>query len=82
MRLQKYFFFTNSSNNGSVNLTYGMPVSILLLPETVWGYDKVTSAYEESPMASWQRIVDRIMSLHPDADKKDAMAMAGKKPDE
>lgn len=32
---------------------YGMPVSILLPPETLWGYDRMTAAYSESPEKSW-----------------------------
>ena len=32
---------------------YGMPVSILLPPESIWGYDMVTAAYSEESKTSW-----------------------------
>ena len=31
---------------------YGMAVSVLLPPESIWGYDKVTAAYSEKPKKS------------------------------
>lgn len=39
---------------------YGMPVSVMLPPEAVWGYETVTAAYKEEPAKSWQRIADRL----------------------
>ncbi|MCR5774146.1 MAG: hypothetical protein K6G42_03580 [Lachnospiraceae bacterium] len=39
---------------------YGMPVSVLLPPEAIWGYETVTAAYKESPEASYDRIMSRI----------------------
>lgn len=59
---------------------YGMPVSVLLPPESVWEYDTVTSAYSESPHESWERIVDRVQQLYPDADKADIIKLIGKEP--
>lgn len=51
---------------------YGMPVSVMLPPESVWGYDLLTSAYHESPEQSRQRIYDRVRELYPAADEKAA----------
>ncbi len=59
---------------------YGMPVSIMLPPEAVWGYDKVTSAYSEDVAVSWQRIADNIMKNFPDADESKIISIIGKKP--
>lgn len=59
---------------------YGMAVSIMLPPESVWGYDFVTSAYGENPSESWQRIYDRVMGLYPDSDEKFIIQLIGKKP--
>ena len=47
---------------------YGMPVSILLPPEAVWGCDAVTSAYGEAPEESAGRIADQIRKCFPSAD--------------
>ena len=35
---------------------YGMSVSVLMPPESLWGYEAKTSAYKEEPRKSWQRI--------------------------
>lgn len=39
---------------------FGMPVSIYVTPETLWGYDFVTSAYGEKPQQSRERIDSQI----------------------
>ena len=57
---------------------YGMPVSILLPPEAVWGYDAVTAAYSESPEESARRIAEQIRSLYPAADEKAVLRMVGR----
>ena len=58
----------------------GMAVSVLLPPEAVWGYDRVTSAYSEAPAASWQKITDRMKELFPEADDKEIIRLIGKEP--
>lgn len=60
---------------------YGMPVSILLPPEAVWGYDTVTSAYSESPHESWKRIINRVKELYPEADEAEIIRLIGKEPE-
>ena len=60
---------------------YGMPVSVMLPPEAVWGYEAVTGAYKENPAKSRQRIVDRIKEQFPGADDEDITKMIGKKPE-
>ncbi len=57
-----------------------MPVSVMLPPEAVWGYEEVTSAYDEKPKASWQRIIDHVMDTYPQADKKAVIGLIGKEP--
>ncbi len=56
---------------------YGMPVSILLPPEAIWGYENVTSAYEETPEKSWDRIARRIKEEFPDATDESIRRIAG-----
>lgn len=57
---------------------YGMPVSVMLPPEAVWGYETVTAAYKESPDVSRQRIADRIRDQFPDADEACIDKLIGK----
>lgn len=61
---------------------YGMAVSILLPPESIWGYDKVTSAYSEKPKKSWDRIFCHVKEMYPCADEKDIIRLIGKAPGE
>ncbi|MCR4716550.1 MAG: hypothetical protein K5656_05170 [Lachnospiraceae bacterium] len=58
---------------------YGMAVSIPKPPEKLWGYDFVTSAYDESPSDSWQRIYDHVLELYENADEKQVIKLIGKK---
>lgn len=59
---------------------YGMPVSIMLPPEVVWGYDMVTSAYAEKPAESWQRLYDHVKEMYEEADDEAIVKLIGKKP--
>ena len=57
---------------------YGMPVSVMLPPEAVWGYEQVTSAYSEAPEVSKQRLYDRVRELYPQADDAAVAKLIGK----
>lgn len=59
---------------------YGMPVSVMMTPESIWGYERVTSAYGEAPADSWQRIFDRARELCPRAEAADIVKLIGKRP--
>ena len=61
---------------------YGMAVSIPLPPETIWGYDRVTSAYTEKPVESWERIYAHVQQMYPSASDAEISRMIGKKPEE
>lgn len=58
---------------------YGMPVSILLPPEAVWGRDAVTAAYGEAPEASARRIAEQIRKFWPSAEEKAILRMVGRR---
>lgn len=82
LQMQTYLVITDFRRRVSKKgMEYGMPVSILLPPEAVWGYEKVTAAYNESPGASWQRIYDRMKQLYPASPEKSIIKMIGKKPE-
>ena len=59
---------------------YGMPVSVMMTPESIWGYDHVVSQYKEDPEQSWQRIREHVRKLAPAADDRDILRVIGKKP--
>jgi hypothetical protein len=60
---------------------YGMPVSVMLPPEAIWGYETVTSAYKESPSKSRERIAQRIREVFPGADDDAITRIIGKRPE-
>lgn len=59
---------------------YGMAVSIMLPPESIWGYDKVTAAYSEKPEESWNRIFEHVKELYQGADDAEIIRLIGNKP--
>ena len=60
---------------------YGMAVSILLPPESIWGYDTVTAAYSEKPKESWSRIFEHTREMYPETKDADIIRLIGKAPD-
>lgn len=60
---------------------YGMAVSVMLPPEKLWGYDRMTAAYSQSPEKSWEHLINRVWELYPDAEEKAVIKMIGKKPE-
>ena len=59
---------------------YGMAVSIMLPPESIWGYETVTSAYSEKTKDSWNKIFEHVKDMYPTADDKDIISLIGKAP--
>lgn len=59
-----------------------MSVSVMFPPETIWGYDLVTSAYSEEPTESWQRIVDHVKKMYPKCSDETVIGLIGKKQSE
>lgn len=56
---------------------YGWAIAVYSTPEHLWGYDYVTSAYQEEPAESWNRIVERMKAVYPDAAEAQIRRMAG-----
>ncbi len=48
---------------------YGWPITVYAKPETLWGYDYVTSRYSESPEESGKAIEEHIKEIYPIASK-------------
>ncbi|MBQ3424359.1 MAG: hypothetical protein IJH38_04085 [Clostridia bacterium] len=61
---------------------YGMAVSLLMAPESIWGYEWMSSGYTEAPAQSWQRIFDQVRRLYPKAEARDIVKLIGKCPRE
>ncbi len=59
---------------------YGMPVSVMMSPEAVWGRNVVTAAYKEKPDESWVRIFEHIKELYGESDDAAIIKVIGKKP--
>lgn len=57
---------------------YGMPVSVMMPPESIWGYELVTSAYSETPERSRERIIERVKEICPEASDESIIALIGK----
>ena len=57
---------------------YGMAVSIMLPPESIWGYEMVTAAYSEKPEESWNRIFTHVKEMYPGADDAEIIRLIGK----
>lgn len=60
---------------------YGMPVSVIMTPESIWGYELMSSAYREEPRESWQRIYEHMRTLWP-TEEQAVVKLIGKKPEE
>ncbi|MBR6615001.1 MAG: hypothetical protein IKK95_03405 [Lachnospiraceae bacterium] len=44
---------------------YGWPIAVYCMPEQIWGYELVTSAYNEKPEVSRARIMSRMKDVFP-----------------
>ena len=81
LQMQTYLVITDFHRRvNKKGLEYGMPVSVLLPPEAIWGYEMVTDGYGEKPSTSWKRIVDRVRELYPGVHEKSIIKMVGKCP--
>ena len=60
---------------------YGMPVSILLPPEALWGREAVCGAYSIPPAESRRRIAAHMQTLYPGATEQIITKLIGKEPE-
>ena len=56
---------------------YGWHIAVLTAPESIWGYEMVTSDYAADPCDSRQRILDHVSGLYLTADEDDILAVLG-----
>ncbi len=57
--------------------SYGWAIAVYSTPEHLWGYDHVTSAYQEDPAESWRRIMGRMHEICPEATEVQIRRVAG-----
>ena len=50
--------------------TYGWAVAVYSMPEQLWGYDHIASAYKEDPQVSKERIFKHMQEIYPIATEK------------
>ncbi len=81
LQMQTYLVITDfRRRTNKKGEEYGMAVSVMLPPEAVWGYEAVTSAYNESPAESYDRIVSRVIEKFPGAKEGDVIRLIGRRP--
>ena len=56
---------------------FGWHIAAMGTPETKWGYDFISSKYNEEPSASWEKIVAQIHSFFPYADERQMQKILG-----
>jgi hypothetical protein len=82
LQMQTYLVITDfKRRKNKRGEEYGMAVSIMLPPESIWGYDKVTAAYKENPKKSWSRIYEHVKEMYPEAGEADIIRLLGKTPE-
>ncbi len=56
---------------------YGWPIAVYSTPEHLWGYDVITSAYNEIPVESGKRIAMHLMEVYPIATAEQIKTVLG-----
>ena len=83
LQMQTYLVITNFHRRmNKRGEEYGMPVSVMLPPEAIWGYETVTSAYNEKPSESWQKVFERVKEHFQEAEENAIIKLIGRKPAE
>ena len=54
---------------------YGWPISVYATPETLWGYDHISSAYSEEPAQSREQIYQQVCRCFPAATEETLRAV-------
>ena len=69
-------FRRRSNKNGK---EYGMSVSVMQPPESIWGYEKISERYSETPETSWNEIFHHICTMYPAAETNNIIELIGGK---
>jgi len=58
-------------------LEYGWPISVYSTPETLWGYEHISSAYLIDPAASKAMVYQQVLKNFPEAQPTELDAVLG-----
>lgn len=76
LQMQTYLVMRDfRCRRNKTGVEYGWPVSVYSMPEQLWGYDWITSAYGEDPKVSKERIVSHVREMYPEATDKQVLAI-------
>lgn len=71
LEMRMYLVRSNfKQRRNKYGIPYGWHIAVYATPESLWGYDLLTSAYDEEPGASGERILNTMRSLYPSAAEK------------
>ena len=56
---------------------YGWPISVYAMPESLWGYEHVSSAYSTEPEQSRERVYAQVRKNFPAATEETLRAVLG-----
>ena len=60
-------------------LPYGWPISVYATPESLWGYEHVTSAYSTEPLHSRELVYRQVLKNFPAATEAELNSVLGRK---
>ncbi len=79
LQMQTYLVLRDfRQRRNRAGLPYGWSIAVYAAPESLWGYDLVTSAYREEPEESRRAVYDRLFRVCPGAAAGEAEALLGK----
>lgn len=68
LQMQLYMVIRDfRQRTNKAGLLYGWSVAVYAMPETIWGYDLLSSAYHEAPESSRDRIYCHVQNICPTA---------------
>ena len=66
LQMQTYLVIRDfQRRTNKAGLPYGWPIAVYTMPETVWGYDLLSSAYGEMPEASKAQVYGHLQDIYP-----------------
>ena len=71
LQMQTYLIMSDfRQKKNKKGQAYGWHIAALETPETKWGHAFIASGYQEEPMESCRKIIDRVRQYFPDAEEK------------
>ena len=81
--LQQKIYLVDSDFRRRLNrygIEYGWHIARYAMPETIWGYDFITSEYSSEPVDSYNKVVCRIRTICPGVSESGVRFIAGEEP--